>query len=154
MADGLTAYGALKFIHVLLAIVAVGANATYGIWIARASRRPEILPGVLRTIKFLDDRVANPSYGFLLLTGLGLVWLGDWPLRTPWIATALVLFAVMALLGVGLYTPALRKQIDALERHGFQSAAYRHAATRGTAFGIATSVPAVLIVAVMVLKPG
>lgn len=154
MPDWLTAYATLKFVHVLLAIVAVGANATYGIWMARASRRPEILPQVLRTIRFLDDRVANPSYGLLLLTGLGLAWIGRLSLRTPWIVTGIVLYAIMAVLGIALYRPALRKQIDALDRHGFASRPYRVAAARGTAFGIATSIPAILIVAVMVLKPG
>lgn len=37
----MTLYEFLKFLHVLLAIVAVGANATYGIWLARAAREPE-----------------------------------------------------------------------------------------------------------------
>jgi hypothetical protein len=32
------AYEVLKFLHVLFAIVAVGFNASYGIWLARAAR--------------------------------------------------------------------------------------------------------------------
>ena len=34
-------YSVLKFFHVLLAIVAVGFNASYGIWLARAAKEPE-----------------------------------------------------------------------------------------------------------------
>ncbi len=34
-------YEVIKFFHVLLAIVAVGFNATYGIWLARAAKEPE-----------------------------------------------------------------------------------------------------------------
>jgi hypothetical protein len=34
----MSAYTILKFAHVLLAIVAVGFNASYGVWIARAAR--------------------------------------------------------------------------------------------------------------------
>src|SRR3989304_370722 len=63
-------YLLLKWLHVLAAIVAVGSNVTYGIWIARASRSPEALPFTLRGIKLIDDRVANPAYGLLLATAL------------------------------------------------------------------------------------
>jgi type II secretory pathway component PulM len=38
-------YLLLKWLHVLAAIVAFGADVTYGIWIARASRKPEALEG-------------------------------------------------------------------------------------------------------------
>src|SRR5665809_145231 len=37
----LTLYSLLKFLHVLLAVVAVGFTASYGIWLARAAREPE-----------------------------------------------------------------------------------------------------------------
>ncbi len=48
----------------------VGFNASYGIWLARARDAPQATQShVLRTIKFLDDRIANPAYGLLLLTG-------------------------------------------------------------------------------------
>jgi len=30
----------VKFLHVLLAIIAVGFNATYGVWLARVAREP------------------------------------------------------------------------------------------------------------------
>jgi hypothetical protein len=56
-------YLLLKWLHVLAAIVAIGANVTYGIWIARASRNPDVLPFTLRGIKLIDDRIANPAYG-------------------------------------------------------------------------------------------
>jgi len=54
-------YSILKFFHVLLAIVAVGFNASYGIWLARAAREPQHELHVLRGIKILDDRFANPA---------------------------------------------------------------------------------------------
>jgi uncharacterized membrane protein len=34
-------YLLLKWLHILAVIVAVGANVTYGFWIARASRQSE-----------------------------------------------------------------------------------------------------------------
>lgn len=43
---------------------------------------PEHAAYVLKGIKFLDDRFATPTYILLLLTGFGLVYVGDKPLTT------------------------------------------------------------------------
>ena len=69
-------YLILKWIHVLAAITALGANITYGVWIGRAGGQPETLAFALRGVKFIDDRIANPAYGLLLVTGLGMAWVG------------------------------------------------------------------------------
>jgi hypothetical protein len=48
--------------HVFLAIVAVGFNISYSVWLAREARDPtEQCLYVLRGIKILDDRFANPA---------------------------------------------------------------------------------------------
>src|SRR2546430_4666547 len=129
-------YPYIKFVHVLLAIVAVGFNASYGIWLARAAREPAHLGHVLRGIKILDDRFANPAYVLLLLTGLANVFIAGIPLTTPWILGALVLWALLLALGAGLYTPTLRRQIAALDAGGPESPADRKLAARGQGDGI------------------
>ena len=70
-------YEILKFFHILFAIIAVGFNASYGIWLARAARERDHEAFALRGVKLLDDRFANPAYGLLLVTGLLMVWVGD-----------------------------------------------------------------------------
>ena len=82
-------YLLLKWLHILAAIVAVGANVTYGIWLTRAARHLEALPFTLRGIKQIDDRIANPAYGLLLVTGLLMVFVVRLPLTTPWLLTSL-----------------------------------------------------------------
>lgn len=104
-------YLLLKWLHVLAAIVAVGANITYGVWLARASRQPDALPFTLRGIKLIDDRLANPAYGLLLVTGLVMVFTGRLSLTTPWLLAALVLYGLVALVGLLGFTPALNRQI-------------------------------------------
>jgi len=143
----------LKWLHVLSAILAVGANATYGIWLARASRDPDNLPFTLKGIKLLDDRVANPAYGLLLITGLAMVFTAPLPLTTPWLLTALVLYGVLVLVGLFGYTPALRRQIRILEENGFSSTNYQAQARRGTVLGIVLAILAISIVFLMVVKP-
>ena len=65
----MTWYTLLKFVHVLLAITAVGSNITYAIWNARAAAEPTHAAFALRGVAFIDRRVANPAYGLLLVTG-------------------------------------------------------------------------------------
>jgi hypothetical protein len=72
----------------------------------------------LRGVKILDDRIANPAYGLLLITGAAMVFLGRLPWTTPWLLTALALYAVVAVVGQAGYTPTLRRQIAALDAGG------------------------------------
>jgi uncharacterized membrane protein len=143
----------IKWIHVLSAITAVGANITYGIWIARASRETSFLPFVLRNIHWIDSRVANPCYGLLLLTGLTMALIVPISLTTPWLLTALVLYVIAALLGILFYAPVVRQQIQLLESQGFDSPDYQAAAGRARLMGILVGVDVIIIVFLMVVKP-
>ena len=146
-------YTLTKFIHVTLAIIAVGFNASYGIWIARSARDPEHVGFAMRTIKFIDDRFANPAYGLLLLTGLFMVWNAGYPLTTLWIAAALALYLIVLVIAFVVISPNFRAQLRALETEGPASAAFQTAARRGRTFGILVSVLVVGIVFLMVVKP-
>jgi uncharacterized membrane protein len=146
-------YLVLKFLHVLLAIIAIGFNASYPIWLARARQEPEHALSVLRGIKALDDRFANPAYGLLLVLGLGLTFMAGIPLTTFWIAAALVLYAVLVIGGLVIYSPTLKGQIAALEAAGPTSPDYVRLSQRGTIVGILLAVDVVIIVFLMAVKP-
>ncbi len=146
-------YDVLKFFHVLLAIVAVGFNATYGVWLARAARERDHEAFALRGVKFLDDRFANPAYALLLVTGLLMVWVGDLDLTQFWLLAGLVLYAIAVVLGLFVYTPTLRNQIAALESAGPDSVEFRALSKRGTSVGVALAVVVIVIVFLMVTKP-
>jgi uncharacterized membrane protein len=143
----------IKWIHVLSAITAVGANVTYGIWMSRASREPQVLPFVLRNIKLIDDRVANPLYFLLLLTGLTMAFILPIPLSTPWLLTALILYAIAILLGLTIFVPVFRRQIELLETEGSQSLHYQAAAKSARLLGIVVGIDVLIIVFLMVVKP-
>jgi uncharacterized membrane protein len=142
-----------RFVHVTLAIIAVGFNASYGIWIARAARDPQHTLFAMRTIRFIDDRFANPAYGLLLITGLFMAFTAGYPLTTFWIAGALVLYALVLVLAFVVISPNFRAQLRALEAEGPESAAFRAATARGRTFGIVVSVMVLGIVFLMVVKP-
>jgi uncharacterized membrane protein len=146
-----TRYELLKFLHVLLAIVAVGFNASYGVWLARARREPGQLAYVLRGIKVLDDRFANPAYAVLLVTGLLMVWDGDLDLGTLWISASIALYVGVVVVGLLGYSPALRRQLAASETGDVTSVAAAN--RRATIFGLLTTAMVLLIVFLMVTKP-
>ena len=134
--------------------MAVGFNASYGIWLAGAGQEPEHEAHVLRGIKRLDDRFANPAYALLLVTGVVLVLDGDWGFGTGWVAASVALYAALSALGILGYSPALRRQIDVLEQEGSGSTEYHRAARRAAWLGGTTAVLVVVITFLMVTKPG
>jgi uncharacterized membrane protein len=136
-----------------MAIVAVGFNASYGIWLSRVANEPEHALHVLQGIKVLDDRFANPAYGLLLLLGLAMVWESGIPFSTFWIAASLVLYVVIVVIATTMYSPTLRRQVALAEAGQVGSPEYRAVARRGGMVGVLLSVIVVVIVFFMVTKP-
>jgi uncharacterized membrane protein len=143
----------LKFIHILAAIVAVGFNISYAVWIIRAQRDPSHTAFALRGIKFLDDRIANPAYGVLLITGIAMVFLIGYKITTLWIDVALVLFVALIVVAATQYTPTLREQVKLAEAGDTTSAEFTRLAKRGLTFGQVLGAIVVLMLAMMVFKP-
>ncbi|HYI67166.1 MAG TPA: DUF2269 family protein [Candidatus Limnocylindrales bacterium] len=146
-------YPWLKTLHILFAIVAVGFNISYGIWQARAAREPEHMGYALRGIKFLDDRVANPSYAGLLVVGIILVLIGPYDFTTFWVAVAIGLYVLMFVVAIVLYTPTLKRQIAAYEASGAQSEEFVQLGARGRVVGMILAVLVIAIIVLMVVKP-
>lgn len=145
-------YLCFKYLHVFLAITAVGFNISYAVWIRRATNSPDHLDFALRGIKFMDDRIANPCYIGLAITGIGLAQLGRLPLTTPWIVGALGLLLLALGMAYGGYTPSLTRQIRILSERGATSEEYRRQARRSTQWGISLAVVVVLILVLMIFK--
>jgi uncharacterized membrane protein len=103
-------------------------------------------------VQFLDNRVANPAYGVLLLTGLVLVAAGSWGLR-GWIVAALILFVVLVVVAVGFYSRVVKRQIEVLETAGESSPAYQQLAGQARLYGSISGLIAFVIVFLMVVKP-
>lgn len=146
-------YATLKYIHVLSAVIAFGANITYAFWLTRAEKNPEALTFTLRTVKIIDDWIANPAYVLLFPTGWWLASLAGWPLTMPWILTALILYAVLSIVGLAIYSPTLKKQIALAESVGPESPEYKKVSFRSSAIGIFLNILALIIIYLMVAKP-
>jgi uncharacterized membrane protein len=147
-------YLTLKYLHVLLAIVAIGFNSAYGLIIGRARKAGTAeLTFALRTVKFMDDYVANPCYVLLLLTGVGMVHMSGYPWSLKWIHVSMALLVVAFVLGIGFYTPTLRKQIALLEARGAADPEFVRLSKRGSMLGGILGLIVLAIVGLMVYKP-
>jgi uncharacterized membrane protein len=142
----------LKIGLVVAAIVAVGSNITYAVWLQQAGLHPDRLPFVIRTIRILDRALANPAYVVVLLTGIGMVVWGRSTSRRAGSSLALGLYVFVVIVGIALYAPAIRRQLAAAEADP-TSVSYRQAARRSLALGILTVVTVLVIVVLMVAKP-
>ena len=147
-------YLTLKYIHVLLAIVAVGFNIAYGLIIGRAKKTGVVELGfALRTVKVMDDYVANPCYILLLVTGVGMVQVAGYPWKLLWIHMSMALLVVLAALAFGIYTPTLRKLFAALARGGPTDPEFLRLGRRGAMLGGIMGVIVFVIIGLMVYKP-
>ena len=146
-------YLPLKLAHILCAIVAVGANMSYALWLTIGKMNPAHTLFALKGIKRLDDWIANPAYLLALATGHILLFIGSISITTPWVLMGEILFIAQGLIAFPLYSPALRKQIQAGERHGLNSPEFIALDRRATILGVTLNILAIAIVAVMVIKP-
>lgn len=145
-------YLLLKFVHIASAITAVGANITYGVWNARAAGDPSHTGFMLKGIRFLDNRIANPSYIVLFLTGLVMVFVGHWG-PALWVIVAIVLFIAVAVIGFGMFTPLLSSQIKLADAGDTSSPQYQRLANRSRMLGPILGLVVVVILVMMVFKP-
>ena len=146
------AWQILKLVHVVSVVIALGANLTYAFWLSRAGLDRERLVFVIESIRRLDRRVANPAYIVTLLAGVGMVLTGPFRFEALWISAAIVLYVLVAVLGITLYAPALRRQL-ALATVDPGTPDYAATARRAQAIGLLVTGLVLVIVALMILKP-
>jgi uncharacterized membrane protein len=142
----------LKLIHISAAIVAVGTNISYDYWLHRAGTDRARLLDALEGIRTLDRRLANPAYGVLLITGLAMVFNVGYPLTTFWVAAAIVLYVLVAAIGIVGFAPVRRRQRAEAARDP-TSADYRRIARRANLLGVVTVGALVVILFLMVFRP-
>ena len=149
-------YLPLKLVHVISAIVAVGTNVTYFVWLAAMKERPPAEQSfALDTIKKLDSRLANPAYGVLPLTGVIMILVSDglYEFTTFWILVAIGMYVLVGVFGGALFAPSLRRQTELVATDASGSAAYEAAARRTRTTGLLTMLPVAGILYLMVMKP-
>jgi uncharacterized membrane protein len=143
---------ALKVVHILSAITAVGSNVTSVFWLDRAGLDRDRLIWALEGVRRLDMRIANPAYIVVLLSGIVMVLTGGYRFGQGWIATAIVLYVLTAVFGTLAFAPAVRLQRTEAAADP-TSAAYARIARRTRWYSWLTTGVIVVIIILMVTKP-
>jgi uncharacterized membrane protein len=146
-------YLLLKTIHILSVILALGSNLTYGFLTYKAEQEPVHLVYTLKTIRWIDRNVANRSYIITLISGLLIVWNNGYTFQTFWIWLSMVIFALIAFLGITVYSPIIRKQIQLAEQNQMDTTLYKKIRNQSQTLGVAVMVLVVIILILMVTQP-
>jgi uncharacterized membrane protein len=148
----MTLYLTVKFVHVLVAIVAVGSSAGSSLWLRLALRSPAHLPFALRTAKFLDEVLTRPGLIVLLVTGL---WMAasHWTLALLWVRSALILVAIVLVLLYLVVGPLLQRLIRVAEVDGVASSRWARIERGFEVAGGASGLIIIVVVWLMVTKP-
>jgi uncharacterized membrane protein len=144
-------YVLVKFLHILVAIVALGTSAGLGIVLEFYGDHPTHGSFVLRAIERMVTFVVVPGYVLMLVTGLWMVNL-SWPLTTKWIQAALALWGIGIVI-LGGSVAVLHKQRALFDTKGAASAPYRRRSLLGRGLGGAVGLVVVVILYLMVFKP-
>jgi uncharacterized membrane protein len=145
-------YLLLKFIHILVAILALGTSAGLSIALEFYGSHPTHGPFLLRAIGRIVAFFVLPGYVLMLVTGLWMVNMA-WPLTTGWIQRAMVLWAV-GIAGLAIFLAVFRKQRRVLEAEGPSSASYQRVSLLGRGLGGGLGLVVIMILYLMVFKPG
>ena len=100
------------YLHVGGVIVAFGPSIAFPLIAAKAAQEPMHGNFVLRTTKFITQRVVEPGSVFVFLMGVGLiVTKGYNPLAQLWVGLAIVLFLITFGYANLVQLPTLKKMI-------------------------------------------
>ena len=142
----------LLTIHVLAALVAVGATVSYFFWLRRAVLVPESRSFTLETVRMMERRMVIPAYVIVLLTGLGLVDRAGWAWSTPWIELALMFLVILMGLS-GLYARTIKGQVALAADGSSDSAEYDRLHARARILLVLKVALIIVMVYLMVFKP-
>lgn len=142
----------LLTLHILTALVAVGATVSYFFWLRRAALAPESRSFTLETIRLLERRMVMPAYVIVLLTGLGLIDRAGWAWSTPWLELSILFFIVLLGL-VGFHARVIKGLIALVADGSADSADYDRVHARGRILLGLKVVVIIVLVYLMVFKP-
>jgi uncharacterized membrane protein len=149
----------LLIVHIISAIVGIGATFTFGVLGALSGRIEgpgalALLEGNLAIEKFL----VRPFALFLLpLSGALMIFKRGWStdfFSHTWLLIAIVLYIIAAGVATGILTPGVKKLIDLGKNGHAGTPEFNRIVSMQQRLGPALDVIAIAIVVLMVWKPG
>ena len=148
------------YLHVIGAIIAFGPIFTFPILGAMIGSEPQHGNFGIRFNHKVARGIIVPMVGFQGLTGLGLIITSGVNLtKAPWLGVGIILYLVLYSIGLFILTPATNRLAELTSSPPPPGAAgpppeVQALAARSRIFGIVAIVLVVVIVFLMVIKPG
>ena len=150
----------LLALHILAAVVFVGNIITGAFWKVRADRSGnlETIAMTSRSIIHADYAFTTPGIVVLVITGVWMTSMTGWDrFQQPWLGTSFVLLVVTGIIWLAILMPQQQRMARLAQEaltSGTLGDEYQKVSRRWAMFGgIATLIP-VVILFLMVLKPG
>ena len=148
-------YNTLKFLHILLTIIAVGYSMSFGLILSRAAkadRDGRELKYALKTVHFMST-IATVCFVLLAIIGVGLVHVGGYSWAAIWIHGSAGLFLVTFSLGIFVLGPLTRRRLAILESRGPSDPEFIRLSKRTAMLGGIAGLITLVIIWLMVAKP-
>ena len=154
----LTHYTALKFVHVLAAVVWVGGACTVQVYALLATRTndPLKIASFAGDTEFVGMRIFLPASLILLVSGIFTIHdsVGAWSYSQGWVQFGLIVIALSILVGAGFLGPEAGRIGKATERDGVESHEVQARIRRILLVSRIELVLLLVVVFDMVVKPG
>jgi uncharacterized membrane protein len=148
-------YTTLKFLHVLLTIIAVGYSMTFGLLLARAAKAgPDgrELKYALSTVKLMSA-IANACFLLVVASGIAMVHMAGYSWSLTWIYGSTALYVVAFAVASFVMAPMLKRRMIIVDRRGPADPEFIALSKRSAMVGAILSVITLTIIWLMVSKP-
>jgi len=153
-----TLYSLSVFVHVTAVVVGLGATFAESLLFPVAMRAgTRHLAYVHRVQLAINQRLATPALGVIVLTGIYQTIDGDWGFGSFWISATFAIVIVIGAINGAYFIPTDRRLAAMAEREqGGErlSDEYQSAARREGMMGAVTGILVILAIFLMVTKPG
>jgi uncharacterized membrane protein len=148
-------YNTLKFLHIVLAIIAVGYVMTFGLILSRAERVDKDgreLKYALQAVRQMSN-IANVCFVVLVLIGAWMVQVGGFGWKPIWIHGSAALFLIAFGLGIFALGPIGKRRLAILESRGPSDSEFIKLSKRSAMLGGVAGLITLVIIWMMVAKP-
>jgi uncharacterized membrane protein len=148
-------YNTLKFLHILLTIIAVGYSMSFGLILSRAAKANQDgreLKYALKTVRLMS-RIANVCLVLVALIGVGMVHLQGYSWAAKWIHGSAALFLIVLALGILGQAPMAKRRMAILEARGPSDPEFIKLSKRSAMLGGIAGLITLTIIWLMVAKP-
>jgi uncharacterized membrane protein len=148
-------YNTLKFLHILLTIIAVGYTMTFGLILSRAAKASQDgreLKYALTTVRLMST-IANVCFVLIVLLGVGMMHVQGLSWKPIWIHGSAALFLISFSLGIFVLGPMGTRRLTILESRGPADPEFIKLSKRSAMLGGLAGLITLTIIWMMVAKP-